>query len=677
MVGALVTHRRARRRIMTQGREDVVEQRRPGGPAALDEPLPARDPAEQRAAAAAAAPRASGPRVSAPAWLACAASAARFAAGEGRTSTPWVSSARGRVGARRAAGELGRQPADQRAPAGRPAAAAPGRRWPPARPASRPARRRGADPVHLDVVGVAVAAGGVVDGQHVGALLAQDRGQPLGGHAGVGAGERAARRAGRPAGHPGVGVARATPPGRTPSASAAAPQLARRRRAELGPVPRPSAASPASPPVATTSTTRCPSAAARASVPPVSNASSSGCAWNDTSVYGTATHLPGPGPTVALVRVAHVSDAYLPRLGGIEAAGARPRPAPAGAGHDAEVVTATPEARHDRTTHELVDGVPVHRVTVDLPYELPVHPHPGREVLRVVEEGRFDAVHLHFGVIAPFVQGAAPSLVRAGVPLVFTVHSLWGPAARLFRGRTARGLEPLAGRLHRGLRRGRGTDPLGAGRPRRGGRPAERHRPGVLAGPDPTRPTRSSGDGDGEVLLVSAMRLAPRKRPLPLLEILRAVRERVPAVVPLRAVIAGEGPQRAAMERYLERHRLPWVELPGRLAPAALRDLYHRADLYLSPGELEAFGIAALEARTAGLPVLARAGTGVSEFVEAGVEGVVGTLGTPPSPPPPRAWSATRWSARRWPPRAGRVRRPSPGLTWWSGAPSSTLERWT
>ncbi len=77
------------------------------------------------------------------------------------------------------------------------------------------------------------------------------------------------------------------------------------------------------------------------------------------------------------------------------------------------------------------------------------------------------------------------------------------------------------------------------------------------------------------------------------------------------------------MVRYLERHRLPWVELPGRLAPAALRDLYHRADLYLSPGELEAFGIAALEARTAGLPVLARAGTGVSEFVEAGVEGVV------------------------------------------------------
>ena len=96
-------------------------------------------------------------------------------------------------------------------------------------------------------------------------------------------------------------------------------------------------------------------------------------------------------------------------------------------------MTATPRARHDRTTLEIVDGVPVHRVTVDLPYELPVHPRPGREVLRVVREGGFDVVHAHLGVVAPFAQGAMPALVRAGVPLVVTVHSLWGPATPLLR----------------------------------------------------------------------------------------------------------------------------------------------------------------------------------------------------------------------------------------------------
>ena len=319
------------------------------------------------------------------------------------------------------------------------------------------------------------------------------------------------------------------------------------------------------------------------------------------------------------MRVAHVSDAYLPRLGGIETQVHGLALHQRAEGIEAEVLTATPRSRHDRTTHELLDGVPVHRVTVDLPYELPVHPHPGREVLRVVEEGRFDAVHLHLGVIAPFAQGAARTLVRAGVPLVATVHSLWGPAVGLFRAADRMwgwggwpivftAVSDVAAEPIRAVLRGRAEVAVLPN----GIAPAFWLPPAVPAPRDP-----------GEVLVVSAMRLAPRKRPLPLVEILRAARERVPAAVGMRAVVAGEGPQRAAVERRLRRHGLDWVELPGRLGPAALRDLYRRADLYVSPGVLEAFGIAALEARTAGLPVLARAGTGVAEFVRDGEEGVL------------------------------------------------------
>jgi glycosyltransferase involved in cell wall biosynthesis len=55
-----------------------------------------------------------------------------------------------------------------------------------------------------------------------------------------------------------------------------------------------------------------------------------------------------------------------------------------------------------------------------------------------------------------------------------------------------------------------------------------------------------------------------------------------------------------------------------------LRQRYWDADVYLTPARLEAFGIAALEARTAGLPVLARSGTGVEDFVVDGVNGVLG-----------------------------------------------------
>jgi glycosyltransferase involved in cell wall biosynthesis len=318
------------------------------------------------------------------------------------------------------------------------------------------------------------------------------------------------------------------------------------------------------------------------------------------------------------VRIAHVSDCYLPRLGGIEAQVHGLARRQRLAGHDVHVITATPVARHDRTRDDVVDGVPVHRVTADLPYELPLHPRPGREVLRVVEAaGGFDVAHLHVGVLAQFAQGAAQALVRARVPLVVTVHSLWGPATGLFRladllvrwgewPAVLTAVSEAAARPVRTALRGRaevGVIPNGID-------------PGEWRVEPLPRPA-------GEVLVASAMRLAPRKRPLPLLEALREVRVGLPAQVRLRAVLAGDGPQRRAMERYRARHDLSWVELPGRLDGRQLRDLYARADVYAAPAVLEAFGIAALEARTAGLPVVARAGTGVAEFVTDGVEGLL------------------------------------------------------
>ena len=51
--------------------------------------------------------------------------------------------------------------------------------------------------------------------------------------------------------------------------------------------------------------------------------------------------------------------------------------------------------------------------------------------------------------------------------------------------------------------------------------------------------------------------------------------------------------------------------------------MFERADLFVAPATLESFGIAALEARCSGLPVLARAGSGVGEFVVDGEDGLL------------------------------------------------------
>ncbi len=318
----------------------------------------------------------------------------------------------------------------------------------------------------------------------------------------------------------------------------------------------------------------------------------------------------------------HVSDCYLPRLGGIEtqvhALAGRQR----AAGMDARVITATPRHRHDVAGDDVVDGVPVHRASIDLPFELPVHPRGGREVARAIGRAAasglaFDVAHVHVGVISPFAYQALAVLAGPGMPVVVTVHSMW-PSS------------PLLGLLRRG-------------RPPRPGvvlsavsSTAARPLRAVAGGPDARILVIPNGIDvedwsvdplprpDDEVVIAAVQRLAPRKRCLPLLEVLARARGQVPRGVRLRAVVVGEGPLRARMQRRVRHADLSgWVDLPGRWAPAQIRELYRRADLFVAPSTRESFGIAALEARTAGVPVLARTGTGIAEFVEDGAHGVL------------------------------------------------------
>lgn len=78
------------------------------------------------------------------------------------------------------------------------------------------------------------------------------------------------------------------------------------------------------------------------------------------------------------------------------------------------------------------------------------------------------------------------------------------------------------------------------------------------------------------------------------------------------------------MRRFLDRHAMTeWVELPGRLARDRLPDLLSNADVFLAPARREAFGLAALEARAAGVPIVARSQTGIADFVASGRNGLL------------------------------------------------------
>ena len=88
--------------------------------------------------------------------------------------------------------------------------------------------------------------------------------------------------------------------------------------------------------------------------------------------------------------------------------------------------------------------------------------------------------------------------------------------------------------------------------------------------------------------------------------------------------VVGDGPLRDGFERLTRKLGLDdCVRVTGRLAPAEVLAELARSDVYVAPAVLESFGLAALEARAVGLPVVGRLGTGLADFVDDGVEGLL------------------------------------------------------
>ncbi len=63
------------------------------------------------------------------------------------------------------------------------------------------------------------------------------------------------------------------------------------------------------------------------------------------------------------------------------------------------------------------------------------------------------------------------------------------------------------------------------------------------------------------------------------------------------------------------------ITFHGRLAPAELKLVLERSQIFVQPSVKESFGIAALEARANGLAVVARSGTGTQTFITDGRDG--------------------------------------------------------
>lgn len=297
------------------------------------------------------------------------------------------------------------------------------------------------------------------------------------------------------------------------------------------------------------------------------------------------------------MRIVHVSDVYLPRLGGLELQVHDLAAQQVLAGHDVEVVTAT--AAGDAEDDLSATGV-VHRTGRALGVRWDDMLTPA-----------VDAVHCHVSLVSPLAWSAARAATRAGLPVTVTMHSMLstsGPVAAMWRS-VAQTLGEVTWTAVSQVAATAFSQVVQAP---------------VLVLPNGIDPAqwRPATPGQHDVpTVVAVMRLARRKRAVELIDVLAQVRRHDDGV-PWRAVIAGDGSGRGAVERAVRRHGLrDRVELVGRLSRPEVAELLAASDVFVAPANLESFGIAALEARCAGLPVVAMRHGGVGEFLADGLDG--------------------------------------------------------
>ena len=294
------------------------------------------------------------------------------------------------------------------------------------------------------------------------------------------------------------------------------------------------------------------------------------------------------------LRIVLVSDWFPPRRGGIESQLAELADRLAMAGHRVTVVTTTPGT--DSNAAFEVIRLDVARLP---PFDVAISP-ALLPRLRAAVSGA-DVVHAHLSVVSPVGWLGIAAARSGGIAVAATFHSVLRRKAWLLRAALPFGLGRarvawsavsalVAAQVRGSLGRAVDVQVLPNG-----------------VDVDDWKCGSSTG-ARGEVVLVASMRLQRKKRPAALVRIfadaVRGLSE------PVRLVIAGDGPARERIERLVSSLRLDRglhrVELRGWLDRDDLRSLYGMSDGFLMASTMESFGIAALEAAAAGLPVIAR-----------------------------------------------------------------------
>jgi len=299
--------------------------------------------------------------------------------------------------------------------------------------------------------------------------------------------------------------------------------------------------------------------------------------------------------------IALACDWYAPQVGGIENHIRELASALLAAGHAPHVITSTPGP-------PMLDGVPVHRLAgMRLPgWRVVGDLQTAARVRAICERERFDVVHGH-SFQSPLAHVAMSVARRLAIPGVLTQHSMLGPRPtallRWLDRRVAWSSWPttITAVSHDAARRARSA--------------AHDREVHVLhTGLALAAWIRRQPPRPGPITVVCVTRLYAHKRTD---ELLRAIpRVLAASQRALRFVIVGDGPDRRKLERLARRLGIAaTTSFTGALSRPEVARILERSHVFVLPNPDEAFGIAALEARALGLPVIARSASGARDLV--------------------------------------------------------------
>ena len=314
------------------------------------------------------------------------------------------------------------------------------------------------------------------------------------------------------------------------------------------------------------------------------------------------------------MRIVHVADSFAPDIGGIERQVETLVRRQIAQGHDVTVITAVAEPAALDSEIDVVRAAKGRWLTVAFPWR-------NRRLVADVLDGRpIDILHAHFTVISPIAVYVTRAASRRRIPVATTVHSLWWQVAVATRISTL----PFGwGRMRAAWS---GVSRTAAGH-------VQRTLPRVqqvsvvpnLVDVDFWRQGLSDRPGvSDEIRVVLVGRLKKRKHLDEIVDVLAQVRQQIPQHTKISVHIVGDGPRRKDLERQIHRTGLSdWITLHGYQDSAAIRALHHRSHLFIASSRHEAFGIAAFEARAAGLPILGYHSAGLSDYTTSGVDGLL------------------------------------------------------